>query len=201
MATVITDPFDPHMVGLKFPKTIADIITISHEHDDHNYLGVISTEKDTPVVLRGPGEYEARGVEILGIATFHDSKDGAQRGKNTVYKIDIDGVSIVHLGDLGHKLSEEQIDLLDGIDVLLIPVGGFYTIDAATASAVATELEPKIVIPMHYQRAGLNSQGFGNLSPVSVFLKEMGKEDIVPQPKLKVSKDSLPPELQVVVLE
>lgn len=198
-AAVITDPFDEGMVGLKFPKhSAADIVTVSHPHPDHNATSVI---ENNPIVFAGPGEYESKGVDVLGISTFHDEKNGETRGKNTVFKIYIDGISIVHLGDLGHKLTEEQGELLDEIDVLLIPVGGFYTVDAKVAAEIATDLEPSIVIPMHYQRPGLNKDVFEKLSPVSSFLKEMGKDGIVPQPKLKVTKDSLPGETQVVVLE
>ena len=138
---------------------------------------------------------------MVGVEAFHDGKNGAERGKNTIYKIEMEGISLVHLGDLGHKLTEGQTEILSGVDVLFIPVGGIYTIDAQTAAEVATQLEPSIIIPMHYQRAGLNPQAFAELAPVSNFLKEMGKEGIVPQPKLKVTKDTLPQETQVVVLE
>lgn len=200
-ATVVTDPFDPGVVGLKFPKTTAHIVTVSHDHPDHNFVSLVFGEDGPPVVFSGPGEYEARGVEIVGIATFHDGKNGSERGKNTVYKIEMDGISLVHLGDLGHKLIEEQVDVLNGVDVLFVPVGGIYTIDAHLAAEIVTELEPAVAIPMHYGRSGLNPKIFTNLSPLSAFLKEMGKEGITPQPKLKVTKDLLPPEMQVVVLE
>ena len=149
----------------------------------------------------GPGEYEADGVDVTGVATFHDNKEGAERGKNTMYKIDIDGVTILHCGDLGHKLTEEQVEFIDNVDVLLVPTGGFYTIDASQAAEVVTQLEPNIVIPMHYQREGLNQKIFGNLASVSAFLKAVGQENVVSSPKLKVTKDSLPQETQVVILE
>lgn len=198
-ATVVTDPYDPQTLGLKFPPHVTcDIMTISHAHQDHNYTKLIEGDK---LLFTGPGEYEAKGVEILGVATWHDAKGGAERGKNTIFKIDIDGVSIVHCGDLGHRLSEDQEELLDGVDVLLIPCGGTYTIDAKTAAAVATALEPKIIMPMHYQRPGLSPKVFDHLTPVSLFLKEVGKEGIAPQPKLKITKDTLPQETQVIVLE
>lgn len=200
-AVVVTDPYAAG-IGLKFPKhVVADIVTVSHAHPDHNFVEAVEPGKNGRVIFAGPGEYERGGVEITGIETFHDSMNGTQRGRNTLYKIDIDGISIVHCGDLGHKLTEEQVEMIDSVDVLLVPVGGFYTIDAPTAAAVVTQLEPSIVIPMHYNRDGLDSKMFASLTPVSVFLKEMGKEGIVAQPKLKVTKDSLPPEMQVVVLE
>lgn len=201
-AVVVTDPYDPDMVGLKFPKdTTSDIITVSHNHKDHNHTQAVKGVSEDPIVISGPGEYEAKGVEILGVATFHDTKGGSERGKNTVYKIEIDGISIVHCGDLGHKLGDSEIDQLDGVDVVLIPVGGFYSLDAETAASVVTQLEPRVVIPMHYQRPGLNQKVFSSLAPVSLFLKEMGKEGVTPVAKLKVTKDSLPQETQVVVLE
>lgn len=196
--SVVTDPYDSAMVGLKFPKhIIADIVTVSHDHDDHN---AVSQLDGSPFIINGPGEYEVKGVGVVGILVYHDEEKGAKRGRNTIYRIELDGISIVHLGDLGHMLSSEQIDDLDGVDVLLIPIGGDFTINAQQASEIVSEIEPSIVIPMHYSRDGL-SESFKNLSPVSLFLKEMGKETIAPIPKITVTKDKLPEELQVVVLE
>lgn len=197
-ATVITDPYDPDKTGLKFPKVTADVVTISHAHSDHNYgKGVDENE----LVVSGPGEYEYKGVKIFGISSFHDAENGTKRGKNTIYRFVIDKISIVHLGDLGHKLSEKQVDSLGDIDVLLIPVGGKYTITAQEAAAIVSQVEPKIIIPMHYKREGLNESAFGELMGVDQFLKEMGKSEIVPQPKLVLTKDKLPLESMVVVLE
>lgn len=195
---LITDPFNPEMTGLKFPKIAADIVTISHQHGDHNFLGRIL---DTPVIIAGPGEYEAKGVRIVGIATYHDAVKGSQRGKNTIYRIEMDGISLVHCGDLGHKLDDGQIDQLGDVDLLMIPVGGVYTISAKEATEVVHRLEPKIVIPMHYNTSGLSQSAFGELAEVSNFLKEMGKEGIKSQPKLVVSKEKLPAEITVIVLE
>ncbi|MBI3956006.1 MBL fold metallo-hydrolase, partial [Candidatus Gottesmanbacteria bacterium] len=148
-----------------------------------------------------PGEYEVKGVGIVGVGVYHDDTGGSERGKNTIYRIELDGISVVHLGDLGHELSSAQVDSLDGVDILLIPVGGFYTIDAASAAKVVGEIEPRIVIPMHYLTAGLDQKAFGSLAVVEAFLKEMGKADVVPQPKLTISKDKMPEEMQVVVLQ
>lgn len=196
--SVVTDPYDSSMVGLKFPKHVtADIVTVSHEHHDHN---AVSQLDGSPFIVNGPGEYEVKGVGIVGIPVYHDEEKGAKRGRNTIYRIELDGVSIVHLGDLGHTLSSEQIDDLDGVDVLLVPVGGVYTISAQQASEIVSEIEPSIVIPMHYFRDGL-TEAFKSLSPVSLFFKEMGIESIAPVPKLTVAKDKLPEVLQVVVLE
>lgn len=194
---IVTDPFDPAVVGLKYPKTEAEIVTVSHHHRDHDYV----ENFPEAFIIDGPGEYQVKGVDVLGIPTFHDVTNGAERGKNTVYEFRLDGMTIVHAGDLGHKLTDSQAESFSDVDVLLIPVGGYYSLDAATANAVITQLEPKIVIPMHYQLPGLKSEIFGKLSSVENFLKEMGKSDVVPLDKLVVSKDKLPEEMQVVVLK
>ena len=190
------------MVGLKFPKdAVCDIVTVSHGHPDHNASHLVSGTDGKPLVFTGPGEYEAKGVEIVAVDSFHDSKEGAERGKNTLFRIDMDGVRLLHCGDLGHKVDESEEEQLGDIDVLFIPVGGVYTVDSRLASEIVTQLEPAIVIPMHYARPELNIKVFGQLAPVSVFLKEMGKENVMPVNKLKVTPDSLPQELLVVVLE
>lgn len=197
--TVVTDPYDASMVGIKFPKhTSADIVTVSHDHNDHN---AVTAVEGSPFVVAGPGEYEVKGVGIVGIGVFHDEVRGVKRGKNTIYRIELDGTSIVHLGDLGHTLTSDQVDSLDGVDVLLVPVGGVYTIDAKVARELVSAIEPSIVIPMHYNREGLDQKTFGTLAPVSSFLKEIGKEGVSPVPKFTISKDKLPEELQVVVLQ
>jgi len=198
MATVVTDPFDPGMVGLKFPKIEADIVTISHQHADHNYIKDII---GSPFVVSGPGEYDIKGIRILGITTFHDETNGSKRGGNTIYQIVMDNLVLLHCGDLGHKFTTEQAEEVGSPDVLFIPVGGFYTVNSHIASEIVASLEPKIVIPMHYLRGEMNQDQFGKLSPVAAFLKEMGKEGIKPQPKLSMTVDKLPAETQIVVLE
>ena len=143
------------------------------------------------------GEYEISGVIITGIPSFHDDTQGSERGLNTIFHIILDGLNIVHLGDLGQsKLSEEQIAQISETDILLIPVGAVYTIDAKLASDIVSQLEPKIIIPMHYFIESLKFQ----LDGVDKFLKEMGMENVVPQPKLSITKDKLPEEPMVVVL-
>lgn len=197
-ATVVTDPYDPTLVGMKFPKHVeADIVTVSHEHTDHSSVAQV---EGNPFVIKGPGEYEVKGVGVVGLSAFHDDQKGASRGRNTIYRIEIDGIAIVHLGDLGHTLSTSEIDELDGVNILMTPVGGVYSLTPAQAVAVVNEIEPEIVIPMHYGRPELNQKEFGGLSPVSAFLKEIGKE-ATPQLKLSITKDKLPAEMQVVILE
>ncbi len=198
-AVVVTDPFDSATVGLKYPKGVeADILTISHDHSDHNMVTNVS---GSPYLLKGPGEYEIKGVIIEGVATFHDDKKGELRGRNTMYHFLIDGVNVLHMGDIGHMLTAAEIEKLGTVDILLLPVGGYYTIDAKVAVELIGEIEPSVVIPMHYARPSLNQEVFGQLTGVDVFLKEMGKEVVQPVSKLSITKDKLPEELQVVVLE
>jgi len=193
-ATVLIDPFQPEMVGLKLPKDLAtDIVLRTHDHPDHNNIAAIP---GTPVVIAGPGEYDSKGVAVTGIGVYHDNASGAERGKNTIYHIDIDNVNVVHLGDLGHELTQDQIEAIGSCDILLIPVGGTYTIDAKVASEVVAQLEPQIIIPMHFLVDGLKIP----LEPVDKFLKEMAVEKVEPQPKLTISRDRLPEEPQVLVL-
>lgn len=195
-ATVVIDPFDPEAIGLKLPKDLAaDAVLQSHEHKDHSNLAAVAGD---PIQVTGPGEYEVKGISIVGIPTFHDKSLGSERGMNTVYNITIDGINIVHLGDLGHTLSEEQVQLIDLTDILLIPVGGVYTIDAKDATQVVAQLEPKVIIPMHYgDIPGLKFE----LAPVSDFLKELGKDVAEPVNKYVITKDKLPEEPQVVVFQ
>jgi len=195
-ATVLIDPFDPDMLGLKAPKGSdfeGDVVLMTHGHPDHNFTKIVS---GSPVEVAGPGEYEVKGVSINGVQVFHDKSEGSERGKNTIYSIQIDGLTIVHVGDLGHTLSEDQIQEVGDADILLVPVGGVFTIDGKDASEVVSQLEPKIIIPMHYKLPGLKIE----LAEVENFLKEMGVEGVVPQPKLTITKDKLPEEPQVVVL-
>lgn len=191
--TLVTDPFLPEMVGLKFPKVEADIVTISHNHEDHNQARLVG---GNPRIFSGAGEYEVGGTKIVGIQTYHDNEKGAKFGKNTIYQIQMDGLILAHLGDLGGKLTTEQIETLNGVDIIFVPVGGTFSLDAHNASEVVAQFEAKIVIPMHYGLPGLKI----DLSPVDKFLEEMGKEEVKPQPKLVVTKDKLPDELEVVVL-
>lgn len=194
---VVTDPFDPDFVGMKFPKVEAKIVTISHNHSDHNYKeGFL----ENPTFIEGPGEYEIADIFIKGISTNHDGKGGVERGKNTIYKIEMDAMRLAHLGDLGHKLTDEQTDALGDVDILFIPVGGVYTIDAKTAAEVVAQVEPHIVIPMHYKENRINQESFGMLGDLKSFFAEMGKEVKI-LPKLTISRDKIPQELDVVALE
>jgi L-ascorbate metabolism protein UlaG (beta-lactamase superfamily) len=196
-AIVVTDPFDPKVVGLKFPRVQADIVTISHEHDDHSMAELVNGVRK---VIDGPGEYEIKGVSILGLPSFHDDKKGNLRGKNTVYVIEMNGLRVVHLGDLGHKLSDKLIESIGEVDVLMVPVGGEYTIGASIAVQVVRAIEPRITIPMHYKMEGLNSKRFSKLAPVKPFLSELGLS-VEKASRLTVKKSALGEEQKVVVLE
>lgn len=199
---VITDPFDPSMVGLPLAKQQTDIVTYSHGHPDHHYGDVLKPRTDKEIfVVEGPGEYEVSGIFVEGLGVFHDTKQGAERGKNTIYKITIDDVRVVHLGDLGHDLSDTLIEEIGTIDVLLVPVGGVYTIAHTTAAQIVSKLEPRIVVPMHYKVEGMKEDVFGEMKGVTDFLKLMGDVKATPQPKLTVTAGSLPEIMQVVVLE
>lgn len=195
-SSIVTDPFE-NKVGFKFPKVEANVVTISHDHWDHNHAELVA---GAPKIVKGPGEYEIGGVSIFGIHTYHGAKQGAERGPNTVYVINIDGIKICHLGDLGHTLTEEQVGEIGAVDVLLIPVGGVYTIDSSQASEVVSSLEPKVVIPMHYSMPDLNQETFAKLSEVEEFVKELGLEP-VRDSKYAITSDKLPEEMQLVILE
>ncbi|MDY7040917.1 MAG: MBL fold metallo-hydrolase [Chloroflexota bacterium] len=192
--TIVTDPYGPG-IGYTLPKLRADIVTVSHTHADHSF---VSGVKGNPRVLSVPGEYEIAGVFITGIPTYHDKKKGAERGKNTAFLLEFDGLSVCHLGDLGHVPTQSQVEALSQIqvDVLLVPVGGESTINAAQAAEVVSLLEPRIVVPMHYKTQALTVK----LASVNKFLKAMGLSKLPEQDGLKITSSNLPEETQVVLL-
>jgi L-ascorbate metabolism protein UlaG (beta-lactamase superfamily) len=189
-ATVITDPYPPDL-GYALGKPSAHIVTVSHQHPEHSYVQGIS---GNPRLITGPGEYEVRGVLVIGVATFHDTEEGRKWGKNTVYLMEIDEVSVCHLG---HVLTAAQVEEIDNVDVLLLPVGGLSTINAAMAAEVVRQLEPKVVVPMHYKTPAISSE----LDSVERFLKEIGVKEINPQPKLSFTRSNLPASMQVSLLD
>lgn len=191
---VITDPYHPSL-GYSLSKLQADIVTLSHSHPGHSYTASITTEFR---VIGGTGEYELKGVFITGIVTFHDAERGARLGKNTVYLIEIDGLKLCHLGDLGHLPDSEQMEALGGVDVLFLPVGGVTTISGATAAEIVRHVSPKVAIPMHYKTPLLPNE----LETADRFLKELGIKEIVSQPKLSISRAGLSAEgTKVIVLD
>lgn len=186
-AAVVTDPYDAQMVGLKFPSVEAEIVTVSHDHNDHNQSQLV---KGVKRVVAGPGEYEIMGISIIGIPSYHDSEKGAVRGKNIIYVYEIDGLRLAHLGDLGHTLSEETIEQIGDIDVLFVPVGGSeYNLSAKKAVEVVQEIEPYFVIPMHYKEAEAKASTL-NLAPIENFLSEAGMT-VEKMPKFSLKKEDI----------
>lgn len=195
-ADIVIDPYD-ESIGLKLPNLSADIVMVTHEHKDHNNVGDV---KGTPFVVQGPGEYEVKGVFIKGIPAYHDDKEGKEKGLDTIYLFEAEELRFCHLGDLGQKqLTDEQLEKIDRVDVLMIPVGGGgYTIDSPAAQKIISQIEPRIVIPMHYALPKLKPE----LDEVAKFLKTMGKNSIVPQDKLVVKASAMPKEgMEIVVLQ
>jgi L-ascorbate metabolism protein UlaG (beta-lactamase superfamily) len=171
----------------------ADLVTVSHEHANHNYTQAVRDAYE----IRGPGEYEVAGVSVIGFPTYHDAEKGATHGRNTVYLIEIDDVRVCHLGDLGHRLDDTDAETVSSVDVLLVPVGGRTAMNATQAAEMVRHLEPRYVIPMHYAIPGLTLE----LDPMDRFLKEMGLAAGEPLPKLSLQASSGEFETKVVLLE
>ncbi len=195
--TLITDPYTPQQGSSsgelpRLGKINAPIVTISHDHPDHNNIAAIGGE---PRVVRGPGEYEISDVLITGVASYRDNHRGQEHGRNTIYIIHMDDMVICHLGDLGHLLQEGQLEEVADADVLLLPIDGQSTINVEQAVEVISQVEPRIVIPMHYQPASGDAPG-----ALELFCREMGIEGVNPLSRLVVTRNSLPTETQVVIL-
>lgn len=193
--TLCVDPFGEEL-GVRVPSISADIVLITHAHFDHNNKKAIKGEA---FFIEGPGEYELKGVFVQGISSWHDNSQGSQRGKNTIYTIEAEEMRLCHLGDLGQReLTEDQLEQIGAVDVLMIPVGGVYTIDGSEASKIISQIEPRVVIPMHYALPKLKVK----LEGAEKFLKAMGAKGIEPQAKLTIKKKDLPEgEMRVVVLK
>lgn len=192
-ADIVIDPFD-EKIGLKMPNFNADILLISHDHPGHNDVKAV---KGSPFLIEGPGEYEVKGIFVQGIPSFHDDNEGKERGTNTIYIIEVEGMRFCHLGDLGQKqLTDEQLEKIGTVDVLMIPIGGTYTISSAEAPKVVGQIDPKIVIPMHFGLPKLKD----DLEDVSKFLKAMGRNAIEPVDKLTVKMATLPKEGQTDII-
>ena len=181
---IITDPYETSDI-LTYGRTeeSADIVTVSHDHGDHNNVAAV---QGNPQEVRGTTE--AKGIKIKGIPTAHDEVGGSERGSNTVFCFEVDGVNICHMGDLGHPLSNDQLTELGKVDVLLIPVGGLFTIDARTASEIGNQLKPKVIIPMHYKtdKCGLP------INSVDEFIKGKNNVTRVDSSEIELSEGKLP---------
>ncbi len=182
---IVIDPFDEKKTGIKLPKLKADIVLSSHDHYDHNNIKAVHGD---PFIIKNPGEFETKNVFIQGIPSFHDKKNGAERGENIIFYLESEKIHIAHLGDLGHLLDEKQLSKLSKVDILMIPVGGKYTINYSEAIEIISQLEPKIIIPMHYKIPGLKI----DIDTVDKFAKEMGADLNKKTAKLKIVKKNLP---------
>jgi L-ascorbate metabolism protein UlaG (beta-lactamase superfamily) len=192
--TIVTDPFDKKDVGYENPNVEADIATVSHEHPDHNK---VKNLKGNPDVIKGSGRKRSHEIEFYGMRTYHDDAMGAKRGENTVFTFEVDGLRICHLGDLGHLLDESQAEEIGKIDILFIPVGGFFTIDAKQADKVIERLKPRIIIPMHYKTPPLKYP----IEPVENFIRDKSNVEKVGSTRFSLKKEDLPEEGKIVLLE
>lgn len=192
---IIIDPFSEE-VGLKLPKLAADVLLVSHSHFDHNNIKAVG---GSPFLIDACGEYEVKGAFVQGLLGFHDNEQGKERGEVIIYKIEVEDIKICHLADLGQKeLTSEQLEQIGNVDILMIPVGGKFTIDAKEASEIISQIEPRLVIPMHYKINNLKV----DIDGLDRFLKVMGEEGIIQEKKLKITAKNLPAEeTKIVVLE
>jgi L-ascorbate metabolism protein UlaG (beta-lactamase superfamily) len=195
---IIIDPYEPGAFGGQLSygkiKDQADIVLTSHDHADHNYTKDLP---GAPQIVKGSGSKTVKGISMKGISTYHDPSKGSERGANTIFTLKMDNIQLCHLGDLGHLLSDKELLEIGPVDILLIPVGGFFTIDPKEATQVAEQIKPKILIPMHFKT---EKCGFP-IAPVEDFLK--GKTNIK-RPKVSEAtfdKATLPQQMDIVVLE
>lgn len=171
---IFFDPFDKS-VGLRPPQGQADIVFVSHHHFDHDNVSAL---KGDPIVIDTPGEYAIKGISAIGFESFHDQKEGAEKGRNTIFTIESEEIKVCHLGDLGENLGPDQIEDIEA-DILLIPIGGKFTLDGERAAELIRKIEPNIVIPMHYKING----SLINIDDEKKFCNEVGN-----CPKEKISK-------------
>lgn len=195
---VILDPYEAGAYGgqLSYGKIVdqADIVLTSHDHADHNDTKSL---RGSPQVISGSGSKTVKGISLKGIATYHDPSKGKERGVNTIFNLLVDGIQVCHLGDLGHVLSDKEVKEVGPVDILLIPVGGYFTIDDKEATRVVEQISPKVVIPMHFKT---EKCGFP-IAPVEDFLKGKSAVKRVAQSEIAYNKASLPEKMEIVVLE
>jgi len=191
---IINDPYTTGK-GLNYRpiNESAEIVTVSHDHGDHNNVAVI---RGNPQILEKPGSYTVKGVELKAIPSFHDENEGNQRGRNLIFSFRVDGINLCHLGDLGHQLSQTMILEIGPIDVLFIPVGGYFTIDARQAGEIVQAAKPKVIIPMHYKNTKVDFP----IAGLDQFLK--GKKNVrnLNSSEVDIDKENLPREPEIVVL-
>ena len=193
--------FDPYQSGaydgaLKYGPITGeyDLAVVSHDHADHSDPGVT---KNAANLVDGEGTFDFEGLRVISRPTFHDESDGSERGNNLVSVVELDGMRVAHLGDLGHPLEPGEIEALGPIDVLLVPVGGYFTIDAAAAAGIAGEIDPRIVVPMHFKTDKVDFP----IAPVDEFTGMMENVEIAGGSEIDIEKKDLPETTKVVVLE
>ena len=189
----MTDPHDGKSIGISAPDVAGDIILVSHDHYDHN--SVESVEKEESIVKMDEREETVQDIQIKGVKSFHDESGGAKRGENIIYLFSMDDISFCHLGDLGHELGENAIQQIGDIDVLFIPVGGTFTIDANQAWNVINGIKPRIVVPMHYKIGGLSLP----IAGVDSFLGKNKFKVLRVGSEINIEKDDLPEDPEVWV--
>ncbi len=188
---IITDPFNDELGYPMFPRS-ADVVTVSHQHWDHNHVETLS---GSPQIISGQGTYQLEGITIQGFPAFHDNNFGKDRGSNIIFKIEVEDMTLLHLGDLGHSLSQETAQEIGAVDILMIPVGGTFTVGAKQAFDIVALLGPRIVIPMHYQTPHLSFR----LAPVEEFTSQF--EKVLKLPRLEIISENLTNDAQIIVLD
>jgi L-ascorbate metabolism protein UlaG (beta-lactamase superfamily) len=192
---IITDPYttDTHIFYNPINES-AEIVTMSHGHCDHNNVKII---KGSPKILTEAAHQRINGIEIKAIPVFHDGTRGSQRGNNLIFCFKVDGLNLCHLGDLGHRLSPQQISEIEPVDVLFIPVGGFFTVDAMEATEIAHSIKPKLIFPMHYKTPKTDYP----LAAVDEFIKD--KKDVrrLDVSEIEINKNSLPERTEIIILQ
>ena len=192
---IITDPYEtaPDLTYGEITES-ADIVTVSHSHFDHgNAAGV----KGNPVVVRSTGRTTAKGIDFMGIASYHDEAKGRMRGNNIIFCFELDGIRVCYLGDLGHLLDDKQVAEISSVDIVFIPVGGYYTIDAKVATEVCNQLKPKVIIPMHYK----TEKGIPNIVGVDEFLRGKANARRLDASQVEFKPGELPATSQIIVLK
>ncbi|GAB4113662.1 MAG: MBL fold metallo-hydrolase [Candidatus Caldatribacteriota bacterium] len=189
---IITDPFD-QTLGYKLPHLRAHIVTVSHEHFDHNYVRGI---KGRPVVFKGEVQRESHKMQFRGISSYHDSVFGAKRGVNTIFHMLVDDLNLCHLGDLGHLLSADKIKEIGPVDILFLPIGGFYTVNHQQATQIMEDLQPRITIPMHYKTEAIKFP----IDTEEPFLQGKNNVKRIEAKEIEIFKENLPLENQIIIL-
>jgi L-ascorbate metabolism protein UlaG (beta-lactamase superfamily) len=195
---IMVDPYEPGAFGGQLSygkiKDQADIVLTSHDHADHSYTQDLP---GTPQVVKGSGSKTIKGILMKGVSTYHDPSKGSERGTNTIFTIKINNIQLCHLGDLGHVLSDNELAEIGPVDILFIPVGGFYTIDREEATRVTEQIKPRILIPMHFKT---DKCGFP-IAPVEDFLKGKTNINRLKSSETTFEKATLPQQMEIVVLE